>query len=319
MRAHAHRHAHRGRLRRRTGARPGGGRRRVPDQALFPARAAGPRRSLVPEVPAWPADVALSQALSYARDLKSRYEIRAGARERAGRGQRTSAQRVSAVAAVRGRPEADATGGSSERSSRACSAWPTRSRPRTRTRAGTPSASRRLARRAGARGWASPQSAAETIAQAGLLHDLGKIGVPEGILRKPGPLTADEWEIMRRHPVTGAQIVAPLEFFDEGAIIVRHHHERLRRQRLSGRAARRDDSAGRAHRGGRRRVRCAHVESAVPRRGSRTPRRSISFSARAAARSTPHLIALFVEVLETPPTHEASDRTPIDGAADCPL
>lgn len=71
------------------------------------------------------------------------------------------------------------------------------------------------------------RGAADTIAQAGLLHDLGKIGVPEGILRKPGPLSDDEWEIMRRHPVTGAQIVAPLEFFDDGAVIVRHHHERL--------------------------------------------------------------------------------------------
>ena len=72
-----------------------------------------------------------------------------------------------------------------------------------------------------------PRPAAETIAQAALLHDLGKIGVPESILRKPGALTEEEWEIMRRHPVTGAQIVAPLEFFDDGAIIVRHHHERL--------------------------------------------------------------------------------------------
>ncbi len=68
---------------------------------------------------------------------------------------------------------------------------------------------------------------AETVAQAALLHDLGKIAVPEGILRKAGPLTAEEWQVMRRHPLTGAQIVSPLEFFDEGAIIVRHHHERL--------------------------------------------------------------------------------------------
>lgn len=82
--------------------------------------------------------------------------------------------------------------------------------------------SRRMALRAGL-----PAAVVDTIAQAALLHDLGKIGVPEQILRKPGPLTAEEWEVMRRHPTTGARIVAPLEFFDEGAMIIRHHHERL--------------------------------------------------------------------------------------------
>lgn len=64
------------------------------------------------------------------------------------------------------------------------------------------------------------------IAQAGLLHDLGKIGIPESVLLKSGPLTAEEWELMRAHPVVGARIVAPLEFFAEGALIIRHHHER---------------------------------------------------------------------------------------------
>ena len=64
------------------------------------------------------------------------------------------------------------------------------------------------------------------ITQAGLLHDLGKIGIPEAVLRKPGPLTETEWELMREHPVVGARIVSPLEFFTEGALIIRHHHER---------------------------------------------------------------------------------------------
>jgi putative nucleotidyltransferase with HDIG domain len=71
-----------------------------------------------------------------------------------------------------------------------------------------------------------PAREAEIIAQAGLLHDIGKIGVPEAVLGKPGRLDPDEWEVMRRHPVLGAQIVAPFEFFAAGAIIVRHHHER---------------------------------------------------------------------------------------------
>jgi putative two-component system response regulator len=46
------------------------------------------------------------------------------------------------------------------------------------------------------------------------------------VLRKPGPLTPEEWAVMRQHPLVGAQIVAPLEFFADGAVIVRHHHER---------------------------------------------------------------------------------------------
>lgn len=82
-----------------------------------------------------------------------------------------------------------------------------------------------LARRVALAAGVSP-SGADTIAQAGLLHDLGKIGIPEQVLRKPGPLDPEEWAMMRRHPIVGAQIVAPLEFFADGAIIVRHHHER---------------------------------------------------------------------------------------------
>jgi HD-GYP domain-containing protein (c-di-GMP phosphodiesterase class II) len=69
--------------------------------------------------------------------------------------------------------------------------------------------------------------AVEIVAQAGLLHDLGKIGVPEHVLRKPGALDPEEWQLMKRHPLVGAEIVAPLEFFGSGALVIRHHHERL--------------------------------------------------------------------------------------------
>jgi putative nucleotidyltransferase with HDIG domain len=67
----------------------------------------------------------------------------------------------------------------------------------------------------------------DTVGQAGLLHDIGKIGVPEAILRKPRSLSAEEWQIMRGHPVIGAQIVAPFEFFEGAARVIRHHHERF--------------------------------------------------------------------------------------------
>jgi putative nucleotidyltransferase with HDIG domain len=68
---------------------------------------------------------------------------------------------------------------------------------------------------------------AEGVARAGLLHDIGKIGIPESLLRKTGPLSSEEWTLMRRHPVIGAQIVSPFEFFTAGAAMIRHHHERV--------------------------------------------------------------------------------------------
>jgi putative nucleotidyltransferase with HDIG domain len=72
-----------------------------------------------------------------------------------------------------------------------------------------------------------PATDVEIVARAGLLHDIGKIGIPETVLRKAGSLTAEEWMLMRRHPVIGAQIVAPFEFFTASAEVIRHHHERV--------------------------------------------------------------------------------------------
>jgi HD-GYP domain-containing protein (c-di-GMP phosphodiesterase class II) len=58
-----------------------------------------------------------------------------------------------------------------------------------------------------------------------LLHDTGKIGVPERILSKPGPLTAAEWRVMRTHPVIGYQILQNIPHMTTAAEIVRCHHE----------------------------------------------------------------------------------------------
>ena len=64
------------------------------------------------------------------------------------------------------------------------------------------------------------------IRWAALLHDLGKIGVPDEILRKPGPLTDDEWIIMKKHPEIGARIVAPIRELAAVAPLIRAHQER---------------------------------------------------------------------------------------------
>jgi len=59
------------------------------------------------------------------------------------------------------------------------------------------------------------------------LHDIGKVGIPEHILCKVGPLSAEEWEVMRTHPAVGAQIVAPIHFLGDAVLVIRHHHERF--------------------------------------------------------------------------------------------
>jgi HD-GYP domain-containing protein (c-di-GMP phosphodiesterase class II) len=64
------------------------------------------------------------------------------------------------------------------------------------------------------------------VAYGFFLHDIGKVGIPESVLCKPGPLTDDEWDIMRTHPRIGAQIVEPIRFLEGAVEIVRTHHER---------------------------------------------------------------------------------------------
>jgi putative two-component system response regulator len=58
------------------------------------------------------------------------------------------------------------------------------------------------------------------------LHDVGKIGVPDEILNKPGPLSAAEWSIMRTHPELGAKIVEPIGFSSATMGVILHHHEK---------------------------------------------------------------------------------------------
>lgn len=66
-----------------------------------------------------------------------------------------------------------------------------------------------------------------TLRDAGKLHDLGKIGVSDEILSKPGPLTEEEWGVMRTHPSVGEEILKPVKTLDHLRDLVRHHHEKL--------------------------------------------------------------------------------------------
>lgn len=60
-----------------------------------------------------------------------------------------------------------------------------------------------------------------------LLHDIGKVGTPDSILQKPGPLTEPEWVVMRRHPGVGAKMLSEIPSLRRCAAIVRAHHERF--------------------------------------------------------------------------------------------
>jgi putative nucleotidyltransferase with HDIG domain len=66
----------------------------------------------------------------------------------------------------------------------------------------------------------------QALEYGGILHDIGKIGIPDAILAKRGSLTSDEMDLVRAHPVVGAEIVSGVEFLKEAIPAIRHHHER---------------------------------------------------------------------------------------------
>lgn len=66
----------------------------------------------------------------------------------------------------------------------------------------------------------------QTLSMGGLLHDIGKSAIPVTILQKPGPLTKEEWDIMRLHPVIGVKILQPYQKLQPVLPIVLFHHER---------------------------------------------------------------------------------------------
>ncbi len=72
-----------------------------------------------------------------------------------------------------------------------------------------------------------PEDVQVALRRAGIVHDIGKVAVPEHILLKPGPLTPEERKIMEQHPLAGERICAPLKSFRRVLPIIRYHHEKL--------------------------------------------------------------------------------------------
>jgi putative nucleotidyltransferase with HDIG domain len=71
-----------------------------------------------------------------------------------------------------------------------------------------------------------PSEAMETVHWAALLHDIGKLGIPDQVLKNPGPLTSEEWAVVRKHPQIGAEIVINISNLLDVAELVQDHHER---------------------------------------------------------------------------------------------
>ena len=78
-----------------------------------------------------------------------------------------------------------------------------------------------------AAGLGLPEEEAEALHLAGLLHDLGKVGTPDAVLRKTAKLSDDDWDFLRQHPEKGAEVLSHLANYQDVADIVRYHHERL--------------------------------------------------------------------------------------------
>lgn len=99
--------------------------------------------------------------------------------------------------------------------------------------------SREIARRAGYEG-----DRLEDMYMMGLLHDVGKIGIPDAVINKPARLTDEEYDVIKSHPVMGARILGNITEMPKLAYGARWHHERFDEKRLSGRSFRRRHPGG---------------------------------------------------------------------------
>jgi len=119
-----------------------------------------------------------------------------------------------------------------------------------------------------------PEESQHKIWIGALLHDVGKIGIEDRILRKDGVLAPDEYEQMKLHTVIGAEIMSSIEQLKEMIPAIRSHHEAWKRPRLSGRPQGGEDPAVRPHCGRGRDFRRRHHQPSRPTARSSRWRRS---------------------------------------------
>jgi putative two-component system response regulator len=72
-----------------------------------------------------------------------------------------------------------------------------------------------------------PKEQVVALRRAGIVHDIGKVAIPDTILLKPARLSTEEWTLMRQHPAIGEEICRPLKSFRSVLPIIRHHHEKI--------------------------------------------------------------------------------------------
>ena len=144
-------------------------------------------------------------------------------------------------------------------------------------------------------GFAAPTI--ERVRAAGILHDIGKLGIADAILHKPGQLDADEWAEIQRHPELGSRILEHANLRDISAWVL-HHHERIDGGGYPQGAGGRRDPARGAHPRGRRRLRGDDRRPPLPRARCRSRPRARSCAAARARQFDREVVAAFERVLD---------------------
>ena len=136
----------------------------------------------------------------------------------------------------------------------------------------------------------------EALRYAGILHDVGKLGVPTRVLQKTGGLTDDEFAAIKRHPMHGLEIVREIEFLDEANAGIMHHHERLDGLGYPMGLAGGDPGVRSGHRG-RRRLRLDDDHQVLP-RCARSRRPSLELRRCAGTQFDPPMVEALVRGVE---------------------